>query len=90
MLDAGKTEVATTRLAKKEPLGDADVRTLLASVDEVLVAKGRGLRRLSAAGTTLADLKGPTGSFRAPMLKAGRRLLVGFSAEALSELLGKR
>lgn len=90
MLDAAKTEVATTRLAKKEPLGDADVRRLLASVDEVLVAKGKGLRRLSAGGATLADLKGPTGSFRAPMLKAGRRLLVGFSAGALSELLGKR
>lgn len=90
MLDAGKAEVARTRLAKKDPLGDADVRALLSSVDEVLVAKGKGLRRLRAAGTTLADLKGPTGSYRAPILKAGRRLLVGFSAEALAELLGAR
>ena len=88
MLQREKAEVLETRQARSAPLTDAEVRTLLASVDEVVVAKGKSSRTLAARAATPDDLRGPTGGFRAPILRSGRRLLVGFQPQALSELLG--
>lgn len=66
---------------------DADVRALLESVDEVVVAKGKKAVT-SAARSVIPDaLRGPTGNYRAPMLRVGRKLLVGFHAETLEALL---
>ena len=90
MLDATKARIATTRLAKSSPLSEKDVRALLKEVDEVVVAKGKSARTLPARDAALDDLRGPTGNFRAPMLRIGRRLLVGFHAETLKEELGAR
>lgn len=66
---------------------DADVRALVASVDEVVVAKGRKVVSAAAKDVPLDGLKGPTGSYRAPMLRVGRRLLVGFHPETLESFL---
>lgn len=66
---------------------DADVRALVASVDEVVVAKGRKVVSAAAKDVPLDALKGPTGSYRAPMLRVGRRLLVGFHPETLESFL---
>jgi hypothetical protein len=68
---------------------DADARALLGSVDEVILARGKSVRRAKPSELTIDDLRGPTGGFRAPMLKVGKRLLVGFHADALKELLGR-
>ena len=38
--------------------------------------------------TLAAHLLGPTGNLRAPTLRKGRTLLVGFSEEAYREVLG--
>jgi hypothetical protein len=90
VLDATKARVAATRLAKKDPLSEKDVRGLLKEVDEVVIAKGKSARTVPAKGATLDDLRGPTGNFRAPMLRIGRRLLVGFHEESLLGELGAR
>jgi hypothetical protein len=90
VLDATKAHVASTRLAKKDPMSEKDVRALLKEVDEVLIAKGKAVRTLPAREATLDDLKGPTGNFRAPMARIGRRLLVGFHEETLRKELGAR
>ena len=87
VLDARKVTVKDERASKKSPLSDADAKALLASVDEVVLSRGKAQRRLRAKETSLEDLRGPTGSFRAPMVKIGRRLLVGFSKEALEDAL---
>ena len=42
---------------------------------------------MPAGEVALDALKGPTGNYRAPMLLAKRKLIVGFNAEALDELL---
>jgi len=39
--------------------------------------------------TLAAHLLGPTGNLRAPTIRKGNTLLVGFSAEAYREVLGK-
>ena len=88
MLDERKVTVAETRPSKTRPLSDADVKALLASVEEVVIAKGKAQRRLAAKDATPDDLKGPTGSYRAPMLKKGKTLVVGFSPAVLDEVLG--
>ena len=90
MLDARKINVKTTRKAKSEPLSEKDGRSLLKEVDEVVVAKGKCARTVPARDATLDDLRGPTGNFRAPMMRIGRRLLVGFHEESLLKELGAR
>jgi hypothetical protein len=83
VLDRTKARVSAERPSKKEPLSEAEARSLLASVSEVIVAKGKSVRTLAATNATPDDLRGPTGNFRAPILKVGRRLLVGFHEETL-------
>ncbi|MFI5180231.1 MAG: hypothetical protein ACHQPI_02445 [Thermoanaerobaculia bacterium] len=77
------------RPAKKDPFSDADARALLATVSEVVVAKGKSVRTLAAKDVRLDDLRGPTGSFRAPIVRVGRRLLVGFHEETLRSELAR-
>ena len=76
------------RLSKKRPLTDAEARALLDTVDEVVIARGKSVRQLSAREVGLDDLRGPTGGFRAPMLRIGRRLHVGFHQASLDSALG--
>ncbi|MEM8930004.1 MAG: hypothetical protein AAGE94_02450 [Acidobacteriota bacterium] len=75
------------RNSRKQPLTDEDARALIAASEWVLVAKGRKLREMPATEAAPDDLKGPTGNYRAPILKLGDRLLVGFHAETLDALV---
>lgn len=87
MLDRKKARITRERSSKSAPMSDADVKALLAAVDEVVVAKGKKVVTLAVRETTLEGLKGPTGNYRAPMLRVGRKLLVGFHPETLEALL---
>jgi len=82
-----KTQVVSERSARKEPMSDAEVKSLLGKVKTVIVAKGKSARTLEASKVKTADLKGPTGNFRAPMVLKGSTLLVGFHEESLKGLL---
>jgi hypothetical protein len=90
VLDATKARVATTRKAKTEPLSEKDARGLLKEVDTVVIAKGKTTRTVSARDATLDDLRGPTGNIRAPLMRIGRCLLVGFHEETIRKELGAR
>lgn len=87
MLERGKADIVRTRIASREPLSDPEVHGLLKNVDEVIVARGKSRRVISADEATLDDLRGPTGNFRAPLLKSGRLLLVGFDEETMKKML---
>ncbi len=87
MLDAKNVTVKEERLSRKQPLQEAEAQALLASVDEVWVLKGKTVRTLASKDTSLDDLRGPTGNFRAPMLRRDRKLLVGFQAETLESFV---
>lgn len=87
MLDRKKARIAEERSSRSAPMTDADVKALLASVDEVVIAKGKSSRTAVPGNLSLDDLKGPTGNYRAPMLRVGRKLLVGFHAETLESFL---
>ncbi len=80
--------------ARKEHLGRAEAIRLARSADRVVVAKGKqvvafDMRRDPPGDDALAAaLLGPTGNLRAPALRRGRTLLVGFGAEAYRQVLG--
>ena len=86
MLDERGTKVATER-STRDPMTEAEVRELLRSVADVVIARGRKAERRPAKEVRPADLKGPTGNFRAPMVRKGKTLLVGFHPETLAGLL---
>lgn len=89
MLEKSKARVSDERPSKSRPLSDADAKALLAGVDVVTIAKGKASRTVPARDVSLDDLRGPTGNFRAPMVKVGRRLLVGWHEETLRELVAR-
>ncbi len=88
MLSAQQTSVREERSTKKAPLSDDEARALLAAADTVVIARGKRAEKRAAREVGLDDLKGPTGNYRAPILRRGRTLLVGFHPESLAELLG--
>ncbi len=67
---------------------------LLNDVDELYACKGKKVVRLDLRGSrpdveTLRGLiLGPTGNLRAPTLRAGRTLLVGFDEETYAKVFG--
>ncbi len=89
MLEKSKSPIREERPSKTRPLSDADARALLGQVDVVTIAKGKASRTLEAPDVALDDLRGPTGNFRAPIVRVGRRLLVGFHEETLRDLLAR-
>lgn len=89
VFESRRAAVARER-STRDPLCDAEVRELLAGVDRVIVARGRRVEVLPAARTKPDDLRGPTGKIRAPLVRSGRTLLVGFHRDSLAALLEGR
>ncbi len=81
-----KRRVETEELvdARKLKLKLKDAYALLEGMDELVAAKGKKVERvdLRAGRPERATIErlmlGPTGNLRAPTLKVGRRLLIGF------------
>ena len=67
---------------------------MLANVDEIHVVKGKrvvhvDLRKGKPAKAELLELLlGPTGNLRAPTIRKGRTLLVGFDEATYKKVLG--
>ena len=80
----------TVSASKK--LSAADARKLLASVTKLVVAKGKKTEEFDLKNgiteAAVAAMLGPTGNLRAPTLRAGKTLLVGFADEMYAKLLG--
>ncbi len=80
--------------AAKDRRGRDAALALAKTADKVVVAKGKkvvtfDLKKAPPDDDTLAaHLLGPTGNLRAPTLRRGKTLLVGFSEEAYRQLLG--
>ena len=69
-----------------------DAVALLEAAQAVHVAKGRKLQAFSGddrlTDTAVDSLLGTTGNLRAPTLKVGDTLLVGFNEEVYAEVFG--
>ena len=88
MFDRNAVSVKQERPARKDPLNEKDVRGLLKTVTQVVIARGKKTETFATGDVKPDMLKGPSGNYRAPMLVKGKKMLVGFSAETLEAWFG--
>ncbi len=66
-----------------------DAKDLLDNATKLIVAKGRKLSEFKLPAESSDDsvqaMLGPTGNLRAPTLRVGKTLIVGFNEEAYAE-----
>ena len=88
--------VAETVHAGKAKLGRNEALRLAREADRVIVAKGKSvttfdMKKSPPDDETLAKaMLGPTGNLRAPTVRVGRTLLVGFNADEFAPVLAGR
>ena len=82
--------------AKRERLGAREALALAGEMHELYVAKGHKIvhvdlrRERPERDALLKLLLGPSGSLRAPTIRAGKTLLVGFDADTYGKVLTVR
>ena len=82
------------RLEAKARLGRDDALDLAAKASRIVIAKGKKILSYDMTNgapdseTLLSGMLGPTGNLRAPVLRKGKTLLVGFNDEMYDEYLG--
>jgi len=83
-MDAHGIEPGETVSASKK-LGRADAAELAKQAAKVIVAKGKSVEEFArgkAGKEVVGAMLGPTGNLRAPALRVGNTLLVGFHEDA--------
>ena len=79
--------------AKKEPIAAAEAVQLARSGSVVIAAKGASLTRVDLAVESPDDARmtelivGRTGNLRAPSIRVGDTLVVGFNPDVYAELI---
>jgi len=80
--------------ARKKTIGAADALAMTKDMNEIYAMRGKrvvhyNLKKDSPTGDDLkAILLGPTGNLRAPTLRIGKTLLVGFDEETYRKVFG--
>ena len=73
-------------------LGKSDAAEMAKAASKVIVAKGKKVSRFAPGGKATAEIVeamlGPTGNLRAPTIRRGKTLIVGFNEEVFSEVFG--
>ena len=89
-MDANGLVPKETVLASRR-LGRADALDLASAASKVIVSKGKKVsifKTKSAPADEVVDaMLGPTGNLRAPVVKVGKTLLVGFNEDQYREVL---
>jgi arsenate reductase-like glutaredoxin family protein len=79
--------------ARKTTLKETEALALVREVDEIYASKGKQVMHLDLRkekpdrAAVLGLLLGPTGNLRAPTLRKGRTLLVGFDEASYAAVL---
>ncbi|HZP37729.1 MAG TPA: ArsC family (seleno)protein [Methylomirabilota bacterium] len=88
-----KVSVGEQTDAKKATIKGAAALDVLGGIDELYVAKGKKVEHLDLRkgrpdrATLLGLLLGPTGNLRAPTLRKGKTLIVGFEEETYKKVV---
>tara|TARA_Y100000588_G_C13648265_1_gene666801 strand:- start:95 stop:370 length:276 start_codon:yes stop_codon:yes gene_type:complete len=73
-------------------LGRDDAKALIAEANKLIVAKGKKVTKFNvkdkSSNAAVDAMLGPTGNLRAPTVRAGKTLIVGFNDEVYREVLG--
>ena len=87
-IEAKEVVPASRKLARKEAAG------LAKQASKVIVTKGKkvtefaGGNRGKAGKEVVAAMLGPTGNLRAPTIRKGKTLVVGFNEEVFGKVFG--
>lgn len=88
-MDARKIESKELVSASKK-LGKKDAAAIAKAASKVYVAKGKKVSEWKPAGKAGADMVaamlGPTGNLRAPCLRVGKTVIVGFNEDLFSQI----
>ena len=80
------------RVPASRKLGRADARELAGAASRIIVARGRKVVEFEPGGApddaVVDAMVGATGNLRAPLLRVGKTLLVGFHADSYAGVLG--
>jgi len=77
--------------AGKQRYGAGDLVAVFAEANRVVVARGKRVLTFDLKATKLSDpefrkaVLGPSGNLRAPTLRTGKTVLVGFHADAFGD-----
>ena len=89
-MDANGLEAKETVPASRK-LGRDDAKALAKDAKQLIVAKGKKVTDFDVSKTVTDEavdaMLGPTGNLRAPTVRVGKTLLVGFSEEQYSDVL---
>ncbi len=84
-------EIKETVSANKKLAAD-DASELLASAKQLIAAKGKKVSEFKGADVTsddaVAAMLGPTGNLRAPTIRVGKTLLVGYDEDTYTGVFG--
>ena len=93
-LAQNKVEDGEVRSATKEPLEGAAALTVLDGMDRMYVAQGKKILEVDLKKARPSDeallelLLGRSGKLRAPTVRSGKKVLVGYNAELFETVLG--
>lgn len=89
-MEARGVEVKEQVSASKK-LGESEARKLIRDAGTIYVAKGRKLDEFeggTARKEIVEKMLGSTGNLRAPTIKVGKKLLVGFNEDVYEKVMG--
>ena len=90
-MEANKIAIAETVSANSK-LQAADAKDMLKSASKLIAMKGKKIVEFDVKSSISQDavqaMLGPTGNMRAPTLRVGKSLLVGFNEEVFSQKFG--
>lgn len=90
-MDAKQLEVSE-RVSASRKLGRDDAVAILEQSKRLLVAKGKKTAEFTVGKTPSPEavdaMLGPTGNLRAPLIRVGTTVLVGFHEDTYSEVFG--
>ena len=80
------------RSPASQKLRETDARVLLKSANKLIIAKGKKVTEFKLGERipkeAVLAMLGPTGNLRAPTLRIGKNLVVGFNEEAYGSVFG--
>ncbi len=90
-MDAHGIEVKETTPASRK-LGKKEAVALAKAASKIIVVKGKKVSRWQAGGKddsgSVAAMLGPTGNLRAPTVRVGKTVVVGYSDEVYGDIFG--
>ena len=82
---------ATEKISANKKLGAAEARALIRDASKIYIAKGKSLEEFPGGKVTdelVAKMLGSTGNLRAPTIRVGKTLLVGFDEATYRKVFG--